>query len=107
MEFVETDFKKDVQTKFENLLEKKFSYLQPVEKWKQTMWHKDGELVVSLIFSKEKLKFCFFNNPNTKLDKHQRWSTTIFSENLEIENQKEIDWEVIEKLIRNEEKIKY
>ena len=55
------------------------------------MWHKDGELVVSLIFSKEKLKFCFFNNQNIKLDKHQRWSTTIFSENLEVENQEKLN----------------
>ena len=99
MKLIETDLKNNIQTKFENLLQKKFSYLQPVEKWKQTMWHKNGELVVSLIFSKEKLKFCFFNNPNIKLDKHQRWSTTIFSENLEVENQEKVNWKIIEELI--------
>ena len=101
MELIDTDFKKSTSIKFETMLKSKFPFLQLVEKWKQTMWHKNGDLIVALIFSSKKIKFCFFNNQNIKLNKHQRWSNNIFSENLEIQNKNEIDWKIIEELIEN------
>ncbi len=99
MNLTDTAFRTDVQAKFEELLKARFPILQPTDKWKQIMWHKEGNLIVSLVLSTNKLKFCFFNNPNLKLDKLQRWSTTIYSQNLEIINEREIVWDEIEALI--------
>ena len=89
----------EIQEKFENLIQSKYPFLDPVEKWNQKMWHKEGKLIVSLIFLSKKLKFCFFNNPNIKLDKLQRWSATIYSQNLEYQNDEEINWDKIQNLI--------
>ena len=105
MESFKNKFEEDTKTVFENLLESKFPFLEPVQKWKQTMWHRDGKLIICLVFSTKKLKFCFFNTPNLILDKLQRWGTTVFSQNLEIENVNDIDWEKIEALI--DETIKF
>lgn len=98
MNFLDVDFKLELETKFEKIIIAKYPILQPVDKWKQIMWHKEGNLIVSLMFSTKKLKFCFFNNPNIKLDKLQRWSTTIYSQNLEITDESKIDWNIIEEL---------
>lgn len=97
----ETNFRADIQAEFEKLLLSKFSFLQPVGKWQQIMWHKEGNLIICLVFSAKKIKFCFFNNPNLTLDKLQRWSTTIYSQNLEISNGDKVNWEKIEELIVN------
>lgn len=89
----------NIQKTFETILAEKFPELQPVNKWKQTMWHLNGDLVVSLVPLAKKVKFCFFNSPHLKLDKTQRWGTTTSSENLEIPNGTDIDWKQIEKLL--------
>ena len=99
MNLFKTNIKVDIQAEFEKRLEAKFSFLQPVDKWKQTMWHKEGNLIICLVLSAKKMKFCFFNNPNLTLDKLQRWSTTVYSQNLEIANEDKVDWEKIEELI--------
>ena len=91
----------EIQEKFEELLASKFFQLQPVNKWKQTMWHIDGEIIVSLVHLSKKSKFCFFNNPGLNLDKVQRWSSTIYSNNLEINEANEVNWESISDLIEN------
>jgi hypothetical protein len=90
-----------IQEKFEAILQEKYPLLEPIDKWKQTMWHLNENLVVSLIFSSKKLKFCFFNNSSLKLDKNQRWSTTIFSENIEYGYEDIINWKKIEGLIES------
>jgi uncharacterized protein YdhG (YjbR/CyaY superfamily) len=46
----------DIQTKFEELLQLKFPHLQPINKWKQTMWHIDGNLINSS-FKKNQILF--------------------------------------------------
>ena len=101
MNLTDTAFRTEVQVQFEELLKVKFPILQPTSKWKQIMWHKEEKLIVSLVFSTNKLKFCFFNNPNLKLDKLQRWGTTIYSQNLEISDASEIVWKEIEALIND------
>ncbi|QCX01336.1 DUF1801 domain-containing protein [Aggregatimonas sangjinii] len=88
-----------IQESFKNLLAEKFPELKPIEKWKQTMWHHNGDLVVSLVPLSKKVKFCFFNTPHLELDKTQRWGTTTSSENLEIPEGSLVDWEQIETLI--------
>ncbi|MEM6815917.1 MAG: hypothetical protein AAF600_16275 [Bacteroidota bacterium] len=88
-----------IQDSFENLLAEKFPELKPIEKWKQTMWHQNGDLVVSLVPLSKKVKFCFFNCPHLELDKTQRWGTTTTSENLEIPDGSVVDWEQIEQLL--------
>ena len=89
----------EIQEEFEKLITREFPFLTPTQKWNQKMWHQDGELIISLIFLSKKMKFCLFNNPTIKLDKRQRWSATIFSENLEYHYEDTIDWEKIKKLI--------
>lgn len=89
----------ETRTRFRRLLASKYPSLKSTEKWRQTMWHNDGSLVVSLIFLSKKIKFCFFNNPNIELDRLQRWSSNIYSQNREYENGMEIDWERISELI--------
>lgn len=91
----------DIQTRFEELLQSRFPLLQPCNKWKQTMWHLEGNVVVSLIQLSKKTKLCFFNNPTIQLDKIQRWSASIYSHNLEYQNESQVDWERIDELIQN------
>ena len=100
-DLTENEIKIELQSEFGKLLVAKFPFLQPVDKWKQMMWLKEGKLIVSLIFSAKKIKFCFFNNPNLKLDKLQRWSAAIYSQNLEIAYGDTVDWETIEKITRD------
>ncbi|GEM_PF-2538624 len=87
------------QVRFENLLSSKFPSLEAIKKWNQTMWHKEGKLIVSLIFLSQRMKFCFFNNPNLELDKLQRWSSSVYSQNLLVENVSVIDWSKVENAI--------
>ncbi len=82
----------DIQAKFEKLLKTKYSQLQPINKWRQPMWHLNGKVVVSLVHLSNKSKFCFFNNPELALDKLQRWGSSIYSQNLEVEQNTDIDW---------------
>ena len=82
----------DLQTKFEKLLSTKHSQLKPINKWRQTMWHIDEKIIVSLVHLSNKSKFCFFNNPVLKLDKLQRWGSSVYSQNLEIEQDTNINW---------------
>lgn len=89
----------EIQEEFEKLIKREYPFLAPFKKWNQKMWHKEGALVVSLIFLSKKLKFCFFNNPNIELHKLQRWSSTIYSYNLEYDYDEKINWEKIRKLI--------
>jgi hypothetical protein len=93
--------KNDIQRNFELLLHEKYPYLQVVDKWKQKMWHKDGHLVVSLIFSSKKYKLCFFNNPMIKLGKRQNWSTSVFSENIEYSYEQNVNWEEVDSIIKS------
>ncbi len=86
------NFQIDTQEKFEKLLKTRFGQLQPINKWRQMMWHLDGQIVVSLVHLSNKSKLCFFNNPELILDKNQRWGSTIYSTNLEIEPKMDIDW---------------
>ena len=65
------------------------------------MYHIDGKIIVSLVHLSNKSKFCFFNNPHLELDKLQRWSQTIFSHNLEINKNSNIEWESISSLIES------
>jgi hypothetical protein len=95
------EIKSLIENNFHNLLEKSFPKLQAVNKWKQIMWHNEERIIVSLVFGKNKIKFCFFNNPTIKLDKLQRWSQTVYSQNLEIKNESLIiDWVYIKELIQ-------
>ena len=89
------DYQVETQYKFEKLLATKFSQLQPINKWRQTMWHLNGNLIVSLVHLSNKSKFCFFNNPELVLDKLQRWSSSVYSQNLEIDQNTKIDWKKI------------
>ena len=98
-QLLENQNKDKIKIKFEKLLQDKFSFLQPVDKWKQIMWHNDGNLIIALIFSAKKIKFCFFNNPNLQLDKLQRWGRSVYSQNLEISYQDNIDWKSIQQFI--------
>ena len=66
------NYQVEIQEKFEKLLSTKFSQLQPVNKWNQTMWQVNGKVMVSLVHLSNKSKFCFFNNPQLELDKHQK-----------------------------------
>lgn len=90
----------NLQQKFEEILAKEFPQLQPVKKWRQTMWHLDGNLVVSLVHLSKKSKFCFFNNPNLEIGKIQRWGATIYSNNLEVTSEQNVDWDQISKMIK-------
>ena len=89
------DIQVEIQTKFEKLLATKHGELKPIKKWKQTMWHLNGKIVVSLVHLSKGSKFCFFNNPKLELDKLQRWGSTIYSQNFEIEQNTIIDWDNI------------
>ena len=89
----------EIQNEFEKLIKRNYPFLAPIQKWNQKMWHKEGELIISLIFLSKKMKFCLFNNPAIELDKRQRWSATIYSQNLEYHYEDTIDWEKINKLI--------
>ncbi len=95
------NFEIETQTQFEKLLECEFPTLEPINKWNQTMWHKEGHLIISLIFLSKKFKICFFNNPNITLHKLQRWSSTIYSQNLEYKNDDKVDWDKIQELLNN------
>jgi len=95
----ETGFRLDTQAHFEQLLLSQFPFLEPIDKWKQTMWNKEGQLIVSLVFLSQKVKFCFFNNPIIELDKLQRWGSTISSQNLEYDNRSPINWRKVQELI--------
>jgi uncharacterized protein YdhG (YjbR/CyaY superfamily) len=88
-----------IQTEFESLLKSKFPSLKPMEKWKQTMWHLNGNTIVSLVFLKNKIKFCFFNSDNLDINIVQRWSASIFSLNMEYNYEETINWEKIHELI--------
>jgi hypothetical protein len=90
----------EIEQQFHTILKKSFPKLKAENKWKQTMWHLNERIIVCLVFGKNKIKFCFFNNPSIKLDKLQRWSQTIYSKNLEIENSNLVDWEYVEELIK-------
>ncbi len=89
------------QSQFETLLGTSFPSLQPIKKWNQTMWHNDGDIIVSLIFLSKKMKFCFFNNPDLELDKLQRWSATIYSQNLEFSYEDSVNFDRIKSLIED------
>lgn len=89
----------EIQDEFEKLIKSDYPFLVPIQKWNQKMWHKDGKLIISLIFLSKKIKFCLFNNPTIELDKRQRWSAMIYSQNLEYHYDDTIDWEKIKKLI--------
>ena len=91
----------EIQEKFEALLKTDYSTLQPINKWKQTMWHQDGNIIVSLVLLSKKIKFCFFNNPNIELDKLQRWGSTVYSQNLEYKNQDVVDWDRVRELVED------
>lgn len=91
----------NLQQKFEEILAKDFSQLQPINKWRQTMWHIDGKLVVSLVNLSKKSKFCFFNNPNLEVGIVQRWGSTTYSNNIEVNGAAEVDWKTIIKLLRD------
>lgn len=91
----------DIQEKFDKLIQTKFSELKPINKWNQTMWHKDGSVIVSLVHLSKKSKFCFFNNPNLEVGKVQRWGSTIYSQNLEVSQNEHVDWEFVSKQITN------
>ena len=91
----------DIQTHFEELLRTKFPHLQPIGKLRQTMWHIEGNLVVSLVHLSKKTKFCFFNNANLALDKIQRWGSTIYSHNLEYTDENEVNWDEVSEFIQN------
>ncbi len=99
MQFESAIKESSLQKKFEQLLSKKFSNLQPTIKWNQTMWQMDGNLIVALVFLSNKVKICFFNNYEVELDKLQRWSASIFSQNLEFDSKSEVDWDEITMLI--------
>ncbi len=90
----------EVDQHFHKLLKNSFPKLKAENKWKQTMWHINERIIVCLVFGKNQIKFCFFNNPTIKLDKLQRWGQTIHSQNLEIENGNFIDWQYVEDLIK-------
>lgn len=89
----------EIQEKFETIVKSRYPVLQPIQKWNQRMWIREEKIIVALIFLSKKLKFCFFNNPNIELDKLQRWSSTIFSYNLEYENDELIEWDNVKHLI--------
>lgn len=91
----------EIQEKFKELLAAKFPQLEPINKWRQTMWQLDGKVIVSLVHLSKKSKFCFFNNPNLVLDKLQRWSSTIYSNNLEISEVDEVSWESVSRMIED------
>ena len=95
-----TEQQTKIQAHFNKLLADKYPMLQPIDKWKQVMWHQDGDLIVSLVLLQKKVKFCFFNSSNLTLNKTQRWGTTITSENLEVENGEAVDWERIDMLLK-------
>lgn len=95
----------EIQEEFEHLIKSEYPFLDSVEKWNQKMWHKEQNLIVSLIFLTKKIKFCFFNNPNIELHKLQRWSSTIYSQNLEYQYNDEISWDKIRKLINETVKV--
>ena len=96
----------EIQEEFEKLIQSDYPFLTPIQKWNQKMWHQDGELIISLIFLSKKMKFCLFNNPTIELDKRQRWSATIYSQNLEYHYEDTIDWKKIKQLIaKNVEEI--
>jgi hypothetical protein len=99
------NIKIEIQEEFENLIKNEYPLLEPIKKWNQKMWHKKGNLIVSLIFLSKKLKFCFFNNPNIELHKLQRWSSTIYSQNLEYKSNDEINWDKIRSLINETIKV--
>ena len=71
MNLTDTAFRTEVQVQFEELLKVKFPILQPTSKWKQIMWHKEEKLIVSLVFSTNKLKFCFFDLNSRLLSRHR------------------------------------
>ncbi len=89
----------ELQENFEQLIADKYSQLQATTKWNQTMWHINGDLVVSLIHMANKSKFCLFNNDELDLDKLQRWNTTTYSKNLEVHDSKSIDWSLLSEMI--------
>jgi len=91
----------ETQTIFRKLLASNYPNLQSTKKWRQTMWHNDGSLIVSLIFLSKNIKFCFFNNPDIHLDKLQRWSANTYSQNIEYENGMKVDWDKISELINS------
>ena len=88
------------QYKFENLLRSKFPFLQAVRKWRQIMWHNNGQLIVSLVFLSRKMKFCFFNS-EIELDVLQRWGSSVYSHNLEYAYGAQINWNQIERFIQH------
>lgn len=90
----------NLQQKFEDILAKDFSQLQPINKWKQTMWHLDGNLVVSLVHLSKKSKFCFFNNSNLEVGTIQRWGSTTYSNNVEVTSAVNVDWDQISRFIK-------
>jgi len=90
----------ETQEKFEKLLQTKFTQLKPINKWRQTMWHLNGKVIVSLVHLTKKSKFCFFNNPEIELDRLQRWGSTVYSKNLEFINN-QVEWDAISNLIEN------
>jgi hypothetical protein len=92
-------WQEDTEGHFYELLKNSFPKLKAENKWKQTMWHLNERIIVCLVFGKNQIKFCFFNNPTIKLHKLQRWSQTIYSQNLEIENGNFIDWQYVEELM--------
>ena len=90
----------EIELHYHKLLETSFPALKAEHKWKQNMWHLNERIIVCLVFGKNQIKFCFFNNPSIKLDKLQRWSQTTYSQNLKIENGNFIDWQYVEELIK-------
>lgn len=93
------DLANKLQKDFENFLKSKFPSLNSIEKWKQTMWHLDGNLIVSLVTSKNKIKFCFFNVDKLDLKVLQRWSASTFSFNLDYNYEDKINWDKIKRII--------
>lgn len=92
-------WQEEIDQHYHTLLKNSFPKLKAENKWRQTMWHINERIIVCLVFGKNQVKFCFFNNPTIKLDKLQRWSQTIYSQNLEIKNEQFVNWEYVEKLI--------
>ncbi len=92
-------WQEEIDQDYHTLLKNSFPKLKAENKWRQTMWHINERIIVCLVFGKNQVKFCFFNNPTIKLDKLQRWSQTIYSQNLEIKNEQFVNWEYVEKLI--------
>jgi uncharacterized protein YdhG (YjbR/CyaY superfamily) len=93
------DLANKLETEFESFLKSKFPSLKSIEKWKQTMWHLNGNLIVSLVSSKNKIKFCFFNTDKLDVKVLQRWSASTFSLNLEYNYEDKINWKKIQEMI--------